>query len=397
MSPHLLALVNAHAELRRIHAHALSTLTPLGVEVLPLGEPLDLTPLSLHTHDPLALQAWLDTLSAPTPPAHLARDYAAAGAIGLLGGLLSAALTGVPAQALGGSLLSALGAPSTHSARSAKVSFDATLGAEYGATGNHRWNSLSHDPSLVGLLSGVRDVLLGTSTHIVDGGVVRVEVMNEGVARELAQGPLAEPGAWLIYRLLWAVGLVLRHWWSDVNTSLGLPTPFAFLLKTLECGEVDYKGMRLNLADFSYELYRDGLDLRRYIGDSVIVTVTQLALRAYLAWGAHDAGGGWGGAWRAFQRLDPHGERLLLTSLSVSASVNLAQLALLGNPLLINLPLWWTLCKTAVGYTWRAHIRESGSVEAQLTHLALERAQDLALSLSDAQGSLERLRRALTK
>jgi len=385
----LLSLAASHRDLLALHARA-AALLPLSPPT-----PLALAPLALPSRDPAALDAWLAALAAPAPPPAAARDYAAAAAAGLLGGLLSAALAGAPARALGAGLLDALGAPGGHEAGAPKVSFDATLGAEHGATGNHRWNSLSHDPSLVGLLSGVRDVLLGTSTHLVDGGVVRVEVMNEGVARELARGPLADPGAWLVYRLLWAAGLVLRHWWSDVNTSLGLPVPLAFLLKALECGEVEYRGMRLNLADFSYELYRDGLDLRRFIGDGVPVLVTQVALRAYLAWAAHERGEGWAGAWRAFRQLDLHGERLALTALAVCASLNLAQVSLLGNPLLVNLPAWWALARGAVGYAWRAHLKESGGVEAQLTGRALREAEGLARALQGAEGALAALRAAL--
>ena len=73
-----------------------------------------------------------------------------------------------------------LGAPPTHSARSATVRSDAPLGAQYGATGTHRWNTLSPDLIVRVAVRGVRGRRVTVSTNLCEaiGGDVQAATQS---------------------------------------------------------------------------------------------------------------------------------------------------------------------------------------------------------------------------
>ena len=268
--------------------------------------------------------------------------------IAVLGSTLDLLLVGDPTQVLGKNIFTALGAPEQHLHNSPKVPFDKTLGAEFGATGNHRWNSLSHHPTLSGLISGVKDLFNSTSTHIVDAEVVIVESTNKTLEEAMEKSPLSDPNAWAIMKLLWATGHVISHWWSDVNTSIGLPGPLSTLAKCVEGGDFEYKGMNLNLADVSYELYRDGLDLRRFIADGMIPLSMQLSLRWCAFCDATARGAKRRDAIREAVSLSEANQKVLLIAYALCASSNFTKVWLTSNPLLINVNQWTALLRQAL-------------------------------------------------
>jgi hypothetical protein len=268
-------------------------------------------------------------------------DLAAASISGIIAGALDLILVGSHTAAMGAKLASLLGCPTVHSGDSPKVSFDHVLSAEHGAKGNHRWNSASHHVGLWGLVSAVRDVMAGTSTHIVDGRVVIVAHMNAGVAGTLAGTPLADPSAGLLSKVMAAIGLVLRHWQSDVNTSLGLPGPWMLLAKLLNVGSLpDGDGGQLTIAELAGKLYANGMDLRRFVGDSITVLVNEVVVRLWAFARRLAAGGSLRDALDATSAAGARTRKMLLTAHLMTAGCNAGTVYLSSNPMNVNIAQW---------------------------------------------------------
>lgn len=261
-----------------------------------------------------------------------ALDMAAVACCGLLSGVVDVLYVGAPSAAVGRALAGALGAPSHHSTKSPKVGFDAVLGRAFGAEGNHRWNSASHHASFGGLISAVRDVLNATSTHVVQG--VTVTVQATAKAATTTHNDLASLHA--LHKVLAATRVVLAHWWSDVNTPLGLPGPWMLFAKFIRLGSFEAHGKRYDLAQIAHWLYRNGLDLRRFGADGLTVTLNEALVRLwFLARRLHDARA-WGDAAIHPARL----RKALLCAHGVTAAVNAGKVKLQANPLGLNLTQW---------------------------------------------------------
>ncbi|MCP4810532.1 MAG: hypothetical protein GY884_34800 [Proteobacteria bacterium] len=266
-------------------------------------------------------------------------DLAAAGIAGLVGGIIDLFFVGIPSKELGGRLASLLGCPTEHLPKGPKAPFDKVLDSAHGALGNHRSNSVSHHTSVGGFIRAVRDVLDGTSTHVVDGKIVVVENLNKGVQAAYEGSPLADGAAGFLPRILSAIGLVLRHWQSDANTSLGLPGPWMLLAKFLEVGSVpDGFGNTLTIAELATKLYSGGMDLRRFVGDSVTVAVNEVLVRLwafgrtlYERGNIQDAVASLG---------SPRTRKMLATAHLLTAASNAGVVHVSGNPLNLNLAQW---------------------------------------------------------
>lgn len=268
-------------------------------------------------------------------------DMAAASVSGLIAGVLDLVLVGEGTLAIGAKLASLLGCPTEHVMGSPKVSFDHVLSAEHGARGNHRWNSASHHASPGGLIAAVRDVMAGTSTHIVDGRVVIVNCGAPGVAAARADTALGDPGAGLLRRLLAAIGIVLRHWQSDANTPLGLPGPWMLLAKLLNTGSVpDGDGGHLTIAELAGRLYAGGMDLRRFVGDGITVLVNEVFVRLWCFGRRLYAGGTIRAALDAANAATTRARKMLLTAHLLTAGCNAGTVILSSNPLAVNLTQW---------------------------------------------------------
>ena len=319
-----------------------------------------------------------------------------AGIAALVGSLLDLFLVGDGTQAMGKSLFSALGAPDEHLSTSPKVPFDKMLDRSFEATGNHRWNSLSHHPTLVGLFTAISDTLSGTSTHIVDAEVVTVESSNATLEKALKNSPLKNPEAWMIEKVLWSVGTVLAHWWSDVNTSLGLPGPLSTLVKCVEQGEFEYNGHSFNLADLSYELYRDGLDLRRYVADSIVPLSINLVLR-WCAW--HQAlhtGLSKGQSLKAAIHLSDEFRQALLIAHALSVGCNLTKVCLTANPLLINVSQWLSLSRQSLKWILKKQAQHRSRNQEE-THESIRENKKLIQQLQKLKAKQRLLQKQVQK
>ena len=315
-------------------------------------------------------------------------DGMAASISGLIAAVVDLVMVGGPTMALGKKITGLIGAPAHHDPSSVKVSFDAILSRDFGARGNHRWNSISHHPTLGGFIRAIRDVLCGTSTHVIGGQVITVENLTKGAAVTLK----TLSGEGLLLRIFSAARVVLSHWFSDVNTPLGLPAPWMLLAKFLQVGRFSVDGVEMNLSQLAHHLFKNGLDLRRFIADGITVCLNAVVVRMwFLCRTLHD-GGTFSQAISAATRTTPRLRKALLCAHGITAAANAGKVALTKNPLGINLAQW-----TALLWHLGAHLKwvifEAASAEDAAhiqrwvadMHDTLEDIEQLEASLSDME------------
>lgn len=292
-------------------------------------------------------------------------DYLCSGLSGAISGVLDILVVGGPSAAIGKKILTILGASEDHDPNSPKTSFDYVPRQPAGAMGNHRSNSVSHHVSLGGFIAAIRDVLNGTSTHVIDGQLFTWVNVTKDVGAQLrsllsGQGPVS-----VALRILQAGIIVLRHWWSDVNTSLGLPGPMMLLAKFLEFGSFSFEGEDdLTIADLAHRLYGAGLDFRRFIGDGITVVVNEVLVRFFRFLRAMWDGKGLAEAirWAA-----THTGRLrasLLLAHGITAAVNGGKVLFLQNPLLVNIPQWMAFGRLLAAHLWWSTFNRGAEEEA---------------------------------
>ncbi|MCB9763862.1 MAG: hypothetical protein H6739_29095 [Alphaproteobacteria bacterium] len=290
-------------------------------------------------------------------------DYLSAGLVGTISGVLDIVLVGDTTAALGRRLFALLGAPEQHDSEATKASFDYVPRQQAGARGNHRSNSLSHHVSLGGFITAVRDVLRGTSTHIIDGEIKTWVNVTKGVASQLrtlyaGHGPVS-----VALRILEASMIVLRHWWSDVNTPLGLPGPMMMLAKFLEVGSFSFQGEDdLTIADLAHKLYGAGLDLRRFIGDGITVAVNEVLVRFFRFLRAKWEGLSLRDAIRQAISRSGRLRASLLLAHGITSAANAGKVLFLENPLLVNIPQWMAFGRLLMAHLWWT-VFDSGAEE----------------------------------
>ena len=293
------------------------------------------------------------------------KDYLCASVSGIIAGVVDIVLTGGGTAALGKKLLSVLGAPEEDSPDAPKVSFDYTPRQGEGARGNHRSNSASHHVSLGGFIAAIRDVLNGTSTHVVGGELKSWVNVTKGVAKQMRDFHQGGGPVGVAIRVLQAAFVVLRHWWSDVNTPHGLPGPMMFLAKFFEVGSFSFAGEEnLTLAELAHKLYGAGLDMRRFIGDSITVVVNEVLVRfLHMLRGLSD-GMRLGEALRWAAGKSPRLRASLTVAHGITAAVNASKVILMENPLLINIPQWLAFGKLLVAHLWWSVVNRGAEEEA---------------------------------
>lgn len=146
-----------------------------------------------------------------------------------------------------------------------KVSYDKAV-VSHRTTGmfpaNHRLLSFGYDPSPLGFLVGMTD--------IINGGMTAVT--TDGVLYHLAGVP-ASPSRAVLAPLIW-----LGHLISDVATPMGLPFPGIVLTQLLHVPI----GRGGTIADLGHYMYLAGYDLRHYAAGGVVPALIEVLVRAYV-------------------------------------------------------------------------------------------------------------------
>lgn len=198
----------------------------------------------------------------------------------------------------------------------------------------HRLHSLAHDPSIAGLIWGIKDIVAGTFTCIDKNGCLVVEKVTEANFMKLFTAPI-----------LW-----LGHLLSDVFTRMGLPIPGWSYLQLLQFGSLGEK--QRTIAEVARYMYLEGYDLRHLVSMSSTNAVIELIVRLYyhlvckkrpveFALKAEKE------YVEVKNKIKLH--NMLFVSYSVASCGNIAKIwAYQGNPTAYNLPLWLGMIKESI-------------------------------------------------
>lgn len=198
----------------------------------------------------------------------------------------------------------------------------------------HRLHSLAHDPSIAGLIWGIKDIVAGTFTCIDKNGCLIVEKVAEADFMNLFTAPI-----------LW-----LGHLLSDVFTRMGIPIPGWNYLQLLQFGTFGEK--QRTIAEVARYMYLEGYDLRHLASMSSTNAVIELIVRLYYHLACKKRPDEFVlTAEKEYvevkNKIKLH--NMLFVSYSVASFGNIAKIcAYQGNPTAFNLPLWLGMIKESI-------------------------------------------------
>lgn len=192
-----------------------------------------------------------------------------------------------------------------------KVSFDKG-GVGWGG-GNHRFQSLGHDPVL-GFVVGIFDLITGR----------RSGFQFDSISKTFSW--VSETTGDAGINILKAFMTQMRHLLSDVATKQGLPAPFMPLLQ-IDSGSI---------GQIAHRMYRNGYDLRHFLVGALTPAIIELIVRTYIFirhWCEHgEAKFSIGG--------HPKYRSMLLWAHTIAAATNAGKVVFMQNPLAINWAEW---------------------------------------------------------
>lgn len=187
---------------------------------------------------------------------------------------------------------------------------------------NHHLFSLAHDPGPLGLFFGILDQLDGKSSFLSDGHLIRVVTTSAESSSVTGQsGPL---------KIVEATKNWFGHICSDISGAsgskgrgAGLPAPFYELTQKLNFGSINIKGKDKTFAEVSEWLFKQGLDYRAFIAQSIPVLIMETLVRLYWVYKKHFYyGKSWKESFPKANQLDL--QKLLLTSTATFETVDIA-------------------------------------------------------------------------
>lgn len=199
---------------------------------------------------------------------------------------------------------------------------------------SHRLHSLVHDPSIAGLIWGIKDIVSGTFSCIDKNGCLVVEKVTEAGFEKLFTAPI-----------LW-----LGHLLSDVFTKMGIPIPGWSYLQLLQFGSLGEK--QRTIAEVARYMYLEGYDLRHLVSMTTTNAVIELIVRLYYHLVCKKRPDDFSlTAEKEYvevkNKIKLH--NMLFVAYSVASCGNIAKLCVYqGNPTAFNLPLWLGMIKESV-------------------------------------------------
>ncbi len=216
------------------------------------------------------------------------------------------------------------------------VNYDTAISEHIKGMGprNHRIFSLGHDPSIMGLIWGIKDIVCGTFSYIDKYGVLHMDKVQDADIKRLFYAPI-----------LW-----LGHLLSDVFTKAGLPIPGGCALRVLRFGSFGEKNR--TIGDVVEYMYMTGYDLRHLATASMCNVVIELLIRTYLFLIENKAIKGNVPLFeKEYNRLKNYQKKhkLLMTSYSIAVCGNISKIAVYhGQPNAINIPIWYSFAKESI-------------------------------------------------
>ena len=199
---------------------------------------------------------------------------------------------------------------------------------------NHRIFSLGHDPSIMGLIWGVKDIICGTFSYIDKNGVLRIDKVREADIKRLFYEPI-----------LW-----LGHLLSDVFTKAGLPIPGGCALRVLKFGSFGEKDR--TIGEIIEYMYVTGYDLRHLATASICNIVIELLIRTYLFLIENKTiKKDFPLFEKEYNKLKNNQKKhkLLMASYSIAVCGNISKIVVYqGQPNAINIPIWYSFAKESI-------------------------------------------------
>ncbi|MDU0449995.1 ATP-binding protein [Staphylococcus haemolyticus] len=144
---------------------------------------------------------------------------------------------------------------------------------------NHHLLSIAHEPSLLGLIVGIRDQLTGTSTFMTKEGKI-INIVSQNNNKELT-GNIFE-------QIIQATDNWFGHIMSDISGSKGskgrgsgLPVPGWSSLQKLQFGKIPLNGKDMTIAQVSEWMFKNGYDIRAFASESISVIIFETLIRIY--------------------------------------------------------------------------------------------------------------------
>lgn len=199
---------------------------------------------------------------------------------------------------------------------------------------NHRIYSLGHDPSIMGLIWGIKDIVCGTFSYIDKSGVLHIDKVAPSDVKKLFYAPV-----------LW-----LGHIVSDLFTAQGVPVPGGAALRMLQFGSFGEK--ERTISELVTYMYVKGYDLRHLATMSTCRIVIDLIVNIYYFLAIK-------------QKSDPSlplfekdyikvkseqkKRKMMFTAYSIAVAGNIGKVAAYdGNPFAINAAVWYQFAREAV-------------------------------------------------
>lgn len=128
---------------------------------------------------------------------------------------------------------------------------------------NHRVFSLAHDPSIIGLIWGIHDIVRGTFSYIGKDGVLHIEKITQADLTNIFYAPF-----------MW-----LGHIVSDIFTKQGIPIPGMCVLRMLKAGNLGDKDR--TVGELVEYMYVQGYDLRHLVTMSTCRLTIDVVIKLY--------------------------------------------------------------------------------------------------------------------
>lgn len=153
---------------------------------------------------------------------------------------------------------------------------------------NHHLLSIAHEPSLLGLIVGIRDQLTDTSTFMTKEGKI-INIVSQNKNKELT-GNIFE-------QIIQATDNWFGHIMSDISGSKGskgrgsgLPVPGWSSLQKLQFGNVKLKTNKpdtYTFAQVSEWMFKNGYDVRAFTAELIPVLIYETLIRLYWIYKQH--------------------------------------------------------------------------------------------------------------
>lgn len=199
---------------------------------------------------------------------------------------------------------------------------------------NHRVYSLGHDPSILGLIWGIKDIVCGTFSYIDKNGVLRIDKVTPADLKKLFYAPA-----------LW-----LGHIISDIFTNQGIPIPGTSVLRMLKVGSFGEKDR--TTGELVTYMYEKGYDLRHLATMSTCRLVIDVVINIYyflvIKQKENPTQPLFENDYIRVKNVQKK-KKMMFTAYSIAVAGNIGKVAAYqGSPFAINAAVWYQFAREAI-------------------------------------------------